>query len=95
MCYLYILWSVPSGRYYIGTAADPDARLAQHNAGKTSSTRAYRPWLLVYTEAFKREAFKARSDAMKREREVKSWKSPRYMKRVLGLESGLHGRASR
>jgi putative endonuclease len=48
MFYVYILKSKTSKRIYKGTTSDLKVRLKQHNAGKVMSTKAYRPWLLVY-----------------------------------------------
>ena len=50
--FLYILKSSHQGRYYIGTASDIDKRLIQHNQGRVRSTKAYRPWSIVYTKIF-------------------------------------------
>ena len=50
--YVYILKSSIDGKLYKGIAKDPIERLKQHNAGKTRSTKGYRPWVLVYKEAF-------------------------------------------
>jgi len=74
MFYLYILQSEKNGRFYIGSCEDVKARLARHNAGATTSTKSARPWKVVYYEEFE-----TRSEAMKREHEVKSKKSRRYI----------------
>lgn len=42
--YLYILRSVKSGRYYLGSTIDPGGRLVHHNAGRTRATRGKGPW---------------------------------------------------
>ena len=42
--YLYILQSQKSGRYYTGSASDPDRRLSQHNSNGVKSTRNKGPW---------------------------------------------------
>jgi len=41
--YFYALRSRRDGKLYKGVAADVDARLAQHNGGKTKSLRHRRP----------------------------------------------------
>ena len=65
--FVYILYSVRSGKLYTGISKDPQARLVRHNAGKGAKyTRAGRPWRIVYLEA--RES---RGDALRREYEVK------------------------
>lgn len=68
--YLYILQSASTGRYYIGTTDNLDRRLAEHTAGVSPATRNRGPWQVVYTELHP-----DRSSAMKREYQLKSWKS--------------------
>ena len=67
---VYILQSESSGRFYIGWADQPLVRLAEHQRGQTLSTRGRGPWTLVY-----QEHFDTLSDARRRERRLKSWKS--------------------
>ena len=45
---VYVLQSEKTGKYYIGYTSNIQQRLSEHNAGKTKSTRPYRPWSLVY-----------------------------------------------
>ncbi|MGH9494428.1 MAG: GIY-YIG nuclease family protein, partial [Candidatus Sulfotelmatobacter sp.] len=51
MTYVYILRSERTGKFYIGCAGNPLARLAEHQRGQTISTRGRGPWLLVYQES--------------------------------------------
>ena len=80
MFFVYILRSGKGVRYYIGCTKDVARRLAQHNAGMTQATRNLRPWLLVHTEEYQTLVA-----ARRREAHIKSWKSPEYMRRALGL----------
>lgn len=80
MFFVYILQSEKTGRYHIGCTEDVARRLAQHNAGMTQATRNLRPWLLVHTEEYQ-----TLGEARRREAQIKSWKSPEYMRRALGL----------
>ena len=66
-CYVYVLRSRSTGRFYIGSTQDPARRLAEHNRGKVQSTRAWRPWDLVHCEDYR-----ARAEAVGRERRLKS-----------------------
>ncbi|MDI6884278.1 MAG: GIY-YIG nuclease family protein [Hadesarchaea archaeon] len=66
-CYVYLLRSLKDGKFYAGHTANLKNRLAQHNRGRVRSTKARRPFKLVYWEAFK-----TRSEAMKRERKLKT-----------------------
>ena len=70
MFYVYILYSAASNRYYVGSAADLIVRLRKHNEGKVRSTKAYRPWAIIH-----QECFKTRSEARKRENQIKRMKS--------------------
>ena len=48
--YVYVLYSVSSGRLYTGISNDPGRRLEEHNAGRgAKATRAGRPWKIVRT----------------------------------------------
>ena len=76
--YVYILYSQPRDRYYIGYARYPQARLEDHNLGATSSTRPGRPWLLAYTEEFDNK-----SAAIRREKEIKDMKSHKFIKTLI------------
>ena len=72
MFFVYILRN-PEGRFYIGQSADLEARLASHNAEGPSEgkyTRKNGPWALVY-----HEEHATRAEAVRREREIKAWKS--------------------
>ena len=79
MFFVYILQSQSTGRYYIGYSELPDRKLAEHNSGKVKSTRPFRPWVKVHVEQFATE-----SEAMNRERELKSKKSRIYLDRLIG-----------
>jgi putative endonuclease len=67
MYYVYILKSEKDGRFYYGSTGDINKRLAEHNSGKVKSTKGRRPFILHYFERLK-----TRSDAVKRERFLKS-----------------------
>lgn len=68
--YFYIL-RCSDGTLYCGMSNDLDNRLAEHNLGGAKSakyTRGRGPVKLVY-----QESFNSKSEAMKRECEVKKW----------------------
>jgi len=60
MYYTYVLKSCNFDRHYYGHTSDLQARLKKHNQGKVRSTKAYRPWKIIYYETFstKSEAFR-------------------------------------
>jgi putative endonuclease len=74
MPHLYILESVPTGRLYVGSTSDLSRRLTEHQRGQTPSTRNRGPWKLVY-----QEEYRTLSEARRRERQLKSWKSRRSL----------------
>jgi putative endonuclease len=81
MCYWVYILQNPSGRFYIGQSSDLDARVASHNRSDNICgryTRKNGPWLLVWSEAHP-----DRASAMKREREIKHWKSARCIRTIL------------
>ena len=72
--YTYILYSKKNDKYYIGYTSDINSRLEKHNLGGTKSTRNGRPWILVY-----KEEYNTKTDAIKRENEIKKKKSRKYI----------------
>ncbi len=74
---IYILHSCRTGRYYVGSTADLPRRLREHNAGKSLSTRAGTPWELVY-----HQTAATRSEAVRREAEIKARGIRRYLEDV-------------
>ena len=80
MYFIYIIESLIVIRYYIGSTENLEIRLSAHNSGKVKSTRAYKPWELVYTERFD-----TKSEAIKRERQIKSYKGGNAFKKLLNL----------
>jgi putative endonuclease len=78
MAFVYILQSEKNGRFYVGSTSSLQLRLADHQRGQTPSTRGRGPWHLVY-----QEQFASQSDARRREREIKSWKSHRSIEELI------------
>ena len=78
MFYVYILKSDKVNRYYTGHSKDYNKRLNEHNKGKVRSTKPYIPWKVVYIEKCDKK-----SDAFKRELEIKKYKSGNAFKKML------------
>ena len=76
--FTYILESQMNGRYYVGSCEDVAVRLKRHNDGATPSTKPYRPWCVVWVEQHT-----SKTDALKREREIKRMKSRQYIERLI------------
>ncbi len=85
MFWAYIVQN-PNGRFYVGHTDDLAARIASHNRTDKISgkfTRKNGPWNLVWCEEHS-----DRSSAMRREREIKTWKSARLIRdRLLKLKA--------
>ena len=84
MFYTYILKSCKNGRLYTGSTNDLRKRFKEHCLGKSSSTKSYRPYILIYYETCVNE-----QDARTREEYLKSGMGKRYinnrLKRFLSL----------
>ncbi|HLD60594.1 MAG TPA: GIY-YIG nuclease family protein [Patescibacteria group bacterium] len=78
MYYVYILKSEKTKKRYIGSTDDVTERLAEHNSGKTRSTRYGRPWYVIYTEEFK-----TKSEAQSREYQLKRFRGGEALKKLL------------
>ena len=72
--FLYILYSESTDRYYIGQTNDVSSRLDYHNSGYGNSTKAGRPWKIVFFKDFK-----DRGNAMKEEARLKRAKNRAYL----------------
>jgi putative endonuclease len=71
---IYIIYSNSKDQFYIGHTQDVSNRLKQHNNGYSKSTKFGIPWKLLHVEHFD-----SRSAAIKREYEIKSKKSRKYL----------------
>lgn len=71
---MYILKNEETDRYYIGSTNNLERRLKQHKAGLTRTTRILKTYDLVYIEDFS-NIF----DARNREKQLKSYKSKKYI----------------
>ncbi|MBN2036656.1 MAG: GIY-YIG nuclease family protein [Chitinispirillaceae bacterium] len=88
---VYILYSPTADRYYIGHTADLKLRMASHNhscIGLNKYTRNNGPWNLVYQES----NFTTRSEAMRREREIKQWKSRKKIETLVASTTSVRNR---
>jgi putative endonuclease len=77
---VYILHSTTFDSFYIGYTSDIEKRLLEHNSGLTRSTKAKRPWKLVYSEEYPDKTL-----SIKRERFLKAQKSKAFYKKLAGL----------
>ena len=78
---MYIVYAIKSeidGRIYVGFTENLERRIKEHNAGKNRSTKAYRPWTLVYQEEVNERSF-----TRKREKYLKSGCGKEFLKSIL------------
>jgi putative endonuclease len=78
MYYVYILKSNLTTDLYKGSCKDLRKRLECHNSGKVKATQKYKPWQLIYYEAFGKKG-----DALREERFLKSGKGRERIKHLL------------
>lgn len=78
MFFVYAIKSEVDKRIYVGMCVDIEVRLKEHNAGKTKSTKGFRPWKLIYKE----EAGN-RIEARKREIYLKSGIGKEFLKSLV------------
>jgi len=77
--FVYFLKSLKDGKFYVGVKDNFERRLAEHNNGLSKSTRGRRPFITTRIEEY--------SDiqsAYKRERFLKSKKSSKIIKHIIG-----------
>ena len=74
MHYVYVIKSLLKNWIYIGSSSDLRKRIVEHNAGKVKSTKGYRPLKLLYYEAYFHK-----TDALKREIELKKYGQQKEM----------------
>ncbi len=75
---VYILQSKKTGEYYVGFSSDLKDRLRRHNQGQNPSTKAGRPWEVVYSETFP-----TKQSAWMRERQIKKYKGGEAFKKLV------------
>ncbi|WP_029289132.1 GIY-YIG nuclease family protein [Pedobacter sp. R20-19] len=74
MFYAYILYSEVRSKYYVGYTSDLEERLKKHNTNHSGFTGHTGDWQIVWVQSFTEK-----SDAVKREKQIKSWKSRRMI----------------
>ena len=75
MYHVYVLYSRKFEKIYVGFTSDVEQRLLSHNAlSKKGWTINFRPWILIHTEEFA-----SKSEAMKREKQLKSAKGREWI----------------
>ncbi len=79
MFQVYILFSTTRQKFYVGyTGDDLVERLRKHNSNHKVFTGGIGDWELKY-----KVEFKTKLEAMKREKEIKSWKSSKKIAQLI------------
>ena len=78
MFFVYALWSEKYDKIYVGYSTDPDQRRQDHNAGLSTYTKKFMPWMRFYLEQVE-----SKERALKKEKYLKSGWGRRRLKREL------------
>ena len=76
--FVYILQSMKDFSFYVGQCDDLDRRMSKHFDGMSKYTSSKRPLRLVYFETYD-----SRTEAIKRELEIKKKKSRKYIENLI------------
>lgn len=77
-CFVYILKSKTTDKYYTGISENPSRRLEYHNTIEKGFTSRYRPWEIVFTIEFPDKI-----SALAAERKIKNWKSRKMIEKLI------------
>jgi putative endonuclease len=78
MFYVYVLYADKFDKIYIGQTNNITIRFQKHNSGRVKSTKPYISWQIILCETFP-----LRSEAMKREKELKSHQGRNFIRNQL------------
>lgn len=78
MFYIYIIYSETLNKYYVGSCQNIEQRLQDHLNSRSKFTKVAKDWQLKYSETFN-----TRSDAYKRELQIKKMKSRKYIENLI------------
>lgn len=76
--YVYIIQSENDGSFYIGSTNNLAERIERHSQGRSKYTKSKRPWRLRHSEEFE-----TRSEAVKRENQIKRRKKKDYIEKLV------------
>ena len=83
---VYILYSSKYNKIYIGETSDLIQRFYPHNLFGNDWTKRFRPWKVIYCEYFH-----SRSEALKREKELKGGKGREWIWNQIAKELHVEG----
>lgn len=76
--YVYVLQSLKLDWIYVGSTSDLRQRFKSHNSGENLSTKGYKPFKLIFYEAYL-----SKKDALRREEYFKTSKGKTTLKTML------------
>ena len=77
---VYALKSDKDNRIYVGITQNLEQRIREHNAGKTKSTKGFRPWKLIHSQTVI-----SRAQARELEKKWKSGFGKEFLKCIGGI----------
>ena len=78
MYFVYILYSLSRDKYYVGSCEDVNKRLVKHNTNHSGFTGKTGDWIIKWTEEHA-----DKTGALKREKQIKAWKSRRMIEKLI------------
>jgi putative endonuclease len=78
MYFVYILYSSTRDKYYVGSCEDLYSRLIKHNSNHSGFTGKTGDWAIKWTEECIDKAA-----ALKREKQIKAWKSRKMIEKLI------------
>jgi len=78
MFYVYAIKSETRNYIYVGLTNNLERRIAEHNNGENRSTKAYKPFILIFSEQHE-----TREKARSKEKYLKSGVGKEFLKRLI------------
>jgi putative endonuclease len=78
MFYVYAIKSVNRNYIYVGLTSNLERRFVEHNNGENRSTKAYKPFVIIFSELFE-----TREKAREHEKYLKSGVGKEFLKRLI------------
>ena len=76
---VYILFSKTLNKYYVGATGDLlEERIRKHNSNHKGFTGGTGDWEIRYSEIFE-----TKTESLKREKEIKNWKSRKLIEKLI------------
>ena len=82
MYFVYIIFSPSRNKFYVGSSSDPEGRLQKHNTNHVGFTGKTGDWEMKF-----REDFVDKDHALKREKQIKGWKSRLMIEKLIASQS--------